>query len=270
MSHDHAGWKFAFLLATAAAVLAAGCNSSEEPAERARPAAPVAANTEAPDDPQAKPAGGGFDASRFRSPDDGGAAPSGDANAALPVSFRQPVVKPAASSPETWPVVVVKTSHGEIRVQLNPDKAPGAVDNFLENYVEREFYDNTIFHHVDKGFMLLAGGFDTQLKAKPVRAEIFNEADNGLKNVRGAIAMTRRPKYAHSATSQFFFNLVDNPKRDHRSRDKPEDYGYCVFGKVIAGMDVLDRIAEVSVHEKDGFAKLPVEPVVIHSIRKVK
>ena len=171
---------------------------------------------------------------------------------------------------ERPPEVLVKTSMGDIRIQLNPRKAPITVDNFLENYVDRGFYDNTVFHYVDKGFMIAAGGYTPDLEPKETRAYIRNEADNGLKNLRGTVAMARHPDHIDSATSQFYINLVDNPALDFKDSDTPENYGYCVFGKVIEGMDVVDRIAEVKVTDKGSFPKTPTEPVVIHSIQRIQ
>jgi len=166
------------------------------------------------------------------------------------------------------PEVVIKTSLGEIRLQLDAEKAPVTVDNFLANYVNRGFYDDTAVHYVAKDSMVLAGGYTADLEPKETRAYIRSEADNGLKNLRGTIAMVRDPEHIDSATSQFFVNLVDNPSLDHKDTESAENYGYCVFGKVIEGMDVVDRIAGVEVADKGDFPNTPVQPVVIESIQR--
>jgi peptidyl-prolyl cis-trans isomerase B (cyclophilin B) len=170
--------------------------------------------------------------------------------------------------PQRPPQVLINTSLGDIRVELDAEKAPVTVDNFLANYVDRGFYDNTVVHYVEKDFMILGGGYTTELEPKETRAYIRNEADNGLKNLRGTIAMSRHPEHIDSATSQFYINLVDNPSLDHKSPETSDDYGYCVFGKVTDGMDVVDRIAGVEVEDRGQFASTPVQPVVIKSIQR--
>lgn len=169
-----------------------------------------------------------------------------------------------------YPEVLIKTSAGEIRVKLNAKQAPITVENFLDSYVDREFYPGTIFHYVDKSSMIAAGGFTEKYEAKDVRAPILNEATNGLLNKRGTIAMIRDPQYSQSATSQFYFNLVDNAALDHKSIDSSEEYGYCVFGEVVSGMEVVDAIANAEVHDQGDFVSTPVQPVVIESIQRVK
>ncbi len=183
----------------------------------------------------------------------------------------------AQTGEELYPEVVVKTSLGEFTIQLDAEKAPVTVDNFLRNYVERGFYENTIFHYVEDGYIASAGGYTTAGEAKPTRTEIRNEAHNGLKNVRGSLAMARGAEYIHSATSQFWVNLADNPFLDYQLSETsdtatadPNDYGYCVFGKVISGMDVIDLISKTPVHDTEEFAKLPQEPVIILSMRRTK
>jgi peptidyl-prolyl cis-trans isomerase A (cyclophilin A) len=168
------------------------------------------------------------------------------------------------------PEVLMKTSLGDIRIRLNVEKSPVTVDNFLANYTERGFYDQTILHYVDKGFMIAGGGYTADLQAKPTRAYIKSEADNGLKNRCGTVAMARLPEHADSATSQFFINLVDNPILDFQDSESADKQGYCVFGEVIAGMDVVDQIAAAAVVDKDLFPKLPVQPIVVESIRRVR
>ncbi len=171
------------------------------------------------------------------------------------------------------PTVLIKTSLGDITVKLNAEKAPITVDNFLQNYAERGFYDNTIVHYVQPGSMVVAGGYDTQyqLKTADLRAEIQSEADNGLSNKRGTLAMARDADYQHSATSQFFFNLKDNPEFDHQNRESAQTYGYCVFGTVTKGLDVLEKIAASPTKEQpDVSPALPAEPVVIQSVTVVE
>ncbi len=161
------------------------------------------------------------------------------------------------------PVVIMSTSMGDIKIELYPDKAPETVKNFL-SYVNDKFYDGTIFHRVIPGFMIQGGGFTPDMKQKPTKAPIKNEADNGLKNETGTIAMART-SVVDSATSQFFINLVDNDFLNHGSRD----FGYAVFGKVIEGMDVVRKIAGVKTSNRGPFQDIPVEPVVIKSVRVV-
>jgi cyclophilin family peptidyl-prolyl cis-trans isomerase len=171
------------------------------------------------------------------------------------------------SAEDLHPEVLIETSKGSIRARLDAEKAPLTVDNFLTNYVERGFYNDTVFHYVDQGFMIAGGGYTADLQAKETRAYIKNESDNGLKNRRGSIAMARHPDHADSATSQFFINLVDNPGLDRKGDESPENAGYCVFGEIVEGMEVVDRIAEVPVADKGEFPNTPEEPVVIKSVK---
>lgn len=159
--------------------------------------------------------------------------------------------------------VVMKTSKGDITLALNPDKAPKTVANFLR-YVDEGFYDGTIFHRVISGFMIQGGGLTPDMQKKPVHDPVVNEAKNGLKNVRGSIAMART-RDPDSATAQFFINHRDNPNLDYPSFD---GWGYAVFGKVIDGMDVVDTIAEVKTTRKSGRGNVPVEPVIIESVSR--
>jgi len=170
-----------------------------------------------------------------------------------------------ASDPN-HPVVVIDTSLGKITVELDREKAERTVDNFLR-YVQSGHYDRTIVHQVLKGRAVLAGGYGQDYIEKPTRAPIENEAYNGLKNTRGTIAMARLPDEIHSAKSQFFINLADNVSLDHQDRT-PEGYGYCVFGRVIEGMDAVDRIAAVEVYDRGDFDRTPVERIDVHSIRE--
>ena len=167
------------------------------------------------------------------------------------------------------PRVVIRTSAGDVMLKLNAEKAPRTVHNFLENYAGREFYNGTIIHYVDPGRMIAAGGYTADLQPKPTRAEIRNESFNKLSNVRGTIAMARHPDYPDSATSQFFFNLSDNTYLDYQDGDEPVD-GYCVFGEVIDGFDVLEKIAGAQVQDQGEFPQVPVQPVTIRSVERVE
>jgi cyclophilin family peptidyl-prolyl cis-trans isomerase len=162
------------------------------------------------------------------------------------------------------PVVEIKTSMGDIKVELYPEKAPVTVKNFLD-YVAKKRYNGTIFHRVINGFMIQGGGFDENLDKKPTGNPIENEADNKLSNKRGTIAMART-HIVDSATNQFFINLKDNSFLDHKDT---RNFGYCVFGKVIKGMDVVDKIAKVKTRRKKGYKDVPEEPVIIKEIIKI-
>jgi cyclophilin family peptidyl-prolyl cis-trans isomerase len=162
------------------------------------------------------------------------------------------------------PVVVMETSLGTIEIELDQEKAPVTVKNFL-SYVEKKHYDGTIFHRVMKNFMIQGGGFDKDMNQKKTDAPIKNEAGNGLKNLRGTIAMARTPD-VDSATAQFFINHKDNENLDHKNKTD-EGFGYCVFGKVTSGMDVVDKIAGVRVADRGRFEKVPVETVEIKSVK---
>jgi cyclophilin family peptidyl-prolyl cis-trans isomerase len=164
------------------------------------------------------------------------------------------------------PVVEVSTNFGTFEITLDPGKAPKSVENFLA-YVDGKHYDGTIFHRVIPTFMIQGGGYDQNLEKKPVRAPIQNEADNGLKNTRGTVAMARTGD-PHSATAQFFVNVVDNSFLDHQSKD-PQGWGYAVFGKVTSGMDVVDKIKAVKTGPAGPFSKdAPEDPVVIRHIKR--
>lgn len=165
-------------------------------------------------------------------------------------------------TPVDNPMVVLSTTHGEITIELFPQKAPITVKNFME-YVDAGFYDNTIFHRVIPEFMIQAGGITKDFKKKQTRPPIKNEADNSLRNSRGTISMARTQD-VNSATSQFFINLKDNTFLDHMVRD----YGYAVFGKVISGMDVVDRIAALPTGTQGMYRNLPIETVIIKSARR--
>jgi cyclophilin family peptidyl-prolyl cis-trans isomerase len=158
------------------------------------------------------------------------------------------------------PRVLMKTSMGDIVIELFPKEAPKTVENFLQ-YVRDGFYDGTIFHRVIPGFVIQGGGFTAEMQRKETRPPIVNEADNGLRNLRGTLSMART-REINSATSQFFINLVDNRALDHRD-NTPAGFGYAVFGKVVKGMDVVDAIAKVETHTVGPYDNVPVEPVVI-------
>lgn len=165
---------------------------------------------------------------------------------------------------EKNPQVIIETSMGTITAELWPDKAPVTVDNFIQ-YAEKEFYDGLIFHRVIDGFMIQGGGFDSAMNQKKTGQQIKNEAQAGVPNKRGTLAMART-MVVDSATSQFFINLKDNAFLNHRDKTA-QGYGYCVFGKVVDGMDVVDAIAKVKTGNAGGHQDVPVEPVVIKSVR---
>jgi peptidyl-prolyl cis-trans isomerase B (cyclophilin B) len=157
-------------------------------------------------------------------------------------------------------VVKLSTNFGDITIELNAEKAPITVANFL-SYVEKGFYEGVIFHRVINGFMIQGGGFDANMKQKPTDAQIKNEADNGLTNDQYTIAMART-SVPDSASSQFFINVGDNDFLNHTA-PTPSGWGYCVFGKVVEGMDVIDKIKAVPTTSRAGHQDVPVEPVVI-------
>jgi cyclophilin family peptidyl-prolyl cis-trans isomerase len=163
------------------------------------------------------------------------------------------------------PKVLIKTSKGDITLELFADKAPITVNNFL-SYVDEKFYNGTIFHRVIKDFMIQGGGFTPEFLEKATKPPIKNEAANGLKNLRGTIAMARTPEI-DSATCQFFINHVDNLGLDHK--DNTEHFGYAVFGKVVSGMDVVDAIASVLTMTKGINRDVPRETITIISISRI-
>ena len=165
------------------------------------------------------------------------------------------------------PKVEMETSKGKFVIELFPEKAPDTVKNFL-NYVDAKFYDGTIFHRVIPKFMIQGGGFTPDMKRKATQAPIKNEADNGLKNDRGTIAMARTND-PHSATAQFFINTVNNDFLNHKSKTQ-QGWGYVVFGKVIRGMDVVDAISAVKTVTRGSYRDVPAETVEIDSVRVLK
>ena len=158
-------------------------------------------------------------------------------------------------------MVIFSTNQGDFTIELFAEKAPITVDNFLQ-YVKDGYYDGTIFHRVIPGFMIQGGGFTEDMRQKATRDPIKNEADNGLKNERGTLSMART-NVVDSATSQFFINVSNNEFLDHGSRD----FGYAVFARVVDGMDVVDKIAAVQTADRGMHQNVPVEPVVIDSVR---
>jgi peptidyl-prolyl cis-trans isomerase B (cyclophilin B) len=164
------------------------------------------------------------------------------------------------------PKVEFDTSKGNLIIELYPDNAPVTVKNFLA-YVDAGFYDGTIFHRVIPNFMIQGGGFTADMNQKPTNAPIKNEADNGLKNERGTLAMARTPD-PDSATGQFFINSVDNDFLNFKSKT-PQGWGYAVFGKVIDGLEVVDAISAVETGNRGGHGDVPVEPIVVNSAKRL-
>jgi peptidyl-prolyl cis-trans isomerase B (cyclophilin B) len=157
-------------------------------------------------------------------------------------------------------MVELHTNHGVIKLELDAEKAPKSVENFL-NYVKAGHYDNTVFHRVIDGFMIQGGGFEPGMKQKPTEAPIVNEANNGLKNVNGSIAMARTND-PHSATAQFFINVNDNEFLNHSS-PTPQGWGYAVFGKVVDGLDIVEKIKKVKTGSKGFHQDVPADDVII-------
>ena len=171
-----------------------------------------------------------------------------------------------AQDKESKPMILFETDKGSITVELDSDKAPGTVANFLE-HVDQGFFDGLIFHRVIAGFMVQGGGFEPGMKMRqPIKQPIQNEADNGLLNDRGTLAMARTPD-PHSASSQFFINLADNDFLNHTAKDQ-RGWGYAVFGKVVAGMEVVDAIATVETQQQGGHGDVPAEDIrIIRAVR---
>jgi cyclophilin family peptidyl-prolyl cis-trans isomerase len=232
--------RFLILLSLAVGlVIATGCGGSPPPEDAAAPEKTAEPAAEAP----------------------APAEPVGKEEAAPPPEKKaEPQAK---SAPAGNPVVVMETSKGTIKIELYPDKAPETVANFLR-YVDDKFYDGTIFHRVIPRFMIQGGGMTPDMHEKPTGDPIKNESANGLANNRGTIAMARLPD-PHSASSQFFINHITNVGLNRGERD---EWGYCVFGKVTDGMDVVDAIAQVQTGNRDGSGNVPVEPVIIKSVRR--
>jgi len=163
--------------------------------------------------------------------------------------------------------VKISTSFGDIIAELDAEKAPETVENFI-SYVESGHYNGTIFHRVIEDFMIQAGGLDAGMKVLPTREPVRNEADNGLKNVQGSIAMARTPD-PHSARAQFFINTTDNAFLDHRNTTD-DGWGYCVFGRVVEGMDIVEQIEEVPTTSRNGYQDVPDDPVTLEAITLIE
>jgi len=187
--------------------------------------------------------------------------------AATATEAAAPEAAPAPEQAKETDMVIIKTTLGDIKVKLAADKAPLTVANFLA-YVDAGFYNGTIFHRVIDGFMIQGGGFDASMNQKPTRAPIKNEAANGLQNKRGTLAMART-MVVDSATAQFFINVKDNGFLDFRAPN-PQGFGYCVFGEVVAGMDVVDKIKGVRTGIKAGMQDVPLETVEILSVTRAE
>ena len=164
-------------------------------------------------------------------------------------------------------MVIIRTTFGEIKLELDAEKAPKTVANFL-SYAHDGFYDGTIFHRVIDNFMIQGGGFDTDMEQKPTQEPVENEADNGLKNDFGTIAMARTMD-PHSATAQFFINVKDNDFLNHSGKNM-QGWGYTVFGKVTEGSEVLDKIRAVETGSSNGHQDVPTDPVIIESVQVVE
>ncbi len=164
-------------------------------------------------------------------------------------------------------MVIIRTTFGDIKLELNAEKAPATVANFLE-YARSGFYDGTIFHRVIENFMIQGGGFDTDMKQKSTGAPIENEADNGLKNDFGTIAMARTTD-PHSATAQFFINVKDNDFLNHSGKNM-QGWGYAVFGKLVEGEEVLEKIRAVPTGSRGGHQDVPLDPVIIETVEIVE
>ena len=185
--------------------------------------------------------------------------------AALAACAAPALATTAQAQAQAHPRVLLKTSLGDIVLELNPAKAPKTVANFLQ-YVRDKHYDGTVFHRVIDGFMIQGGGMDAEMREKSTRAPIPLEAANGLRNDRGAIAMARTGD-PNSATSQFFINVVDN---DMLNAPKPDGHGYAVFGRVVQGMDVVDKIRAVPTGNRGMHQNVPAKPVTILAATEIK
>ena len=163
-------------------------------------------------------------------------------------------------------MVLINTSMGDIRLKLDEENTPNTVANFL-NYIHNDFYKDTLFHRVIDGFMIQGGGLNAQLETKSTDEPVKNEAKAGKKNTRGSIAMARTSD-PHSATAQFFINIADNAFLNFTG-ENPQTYGYCVFGEVIEGMDIVDAISKSKTGQRGGHADVPMEDIVIHGITEV-
>lgn len=187
--------------------------------------------------------------------------------AALCMVLAIPLVLGFGSKVSKNPIVVMETNKGDVVIELFKKEAPITVKNFL-TYIDDKYYNNTIFHRVIPGFMIQGGGFNASLESKPTKQAIKNEATNQVSNKRGTIAMARTG-VIDSATSQFFINVVNNNSLDHRDTSR-QGFGYCVFGKVISGMQVVDQIVNAPTTRQNYHLNVPIEPIIIKTIRRMK
>lgn len=206
--------------------------------------------------------------------EDGGQAEGGQARMS-PIELTADEASPDSPAATVLPEVIVHTSQGDIRIRLFAEDAPQTVDNFLTNYVDRGIYHDTLIHFVEKDYMMIAGGYTSAYEKIPARAPVIYEGENGLSNRRGTIAVHRHPDFIHSGTSEFFFNLVDNEFLDHKESaateaDSDGEPGYCVFGEIVEGIEVFDKIGTVEVVDREGFPKTPSAPVVVTAIERIR
>lgn len=246
--------RVAAVVSTSLGALLVGCNKGAEEAPQA--AAPTTSPSTAPASAGAAPAAA--------APGSAAAQYANRPTTNLTANGARQVLQVELPNP----VIVMKTSLGDIQLRLNQKAAPRTVSNFVD-YVVNKHYDGTIFHQVENGYVALGGTFDDKLRAKTVRYPIPSESSNGLKNLKGTIAMSHTPGDPNSATSQFYINLADNPSLD-RKGDKPEEAGFCVFGEVVEGLDVLAKIAEVQTAKVSGFDKMPVQKVTVQSMKLMR
>jgi cyclophilin family peptidyl-prolyl cis-trans isomerase len=230
------GWSFAGLLGISL-VLLGGCSKSTESTPTAQtPTTPVTAAVGDRYSKQVEPS-----------------------NEPALVHVKLPEVKQ-----QPTPFVIFTTTHGTFKLRLDTEKAPRTVYNFVA-YINSGHYTNTIFHQVEPGYAILGGGFTEDLQEKPGRYPIPSEANNGLKNRRGTIAMARRMDDPNSATCQFILNLSDNPSLDHQGPEA-DKFGFCVFGEVVEGFETLEKIAAVETRDTESFAKLPTKAVKVLNV----
>jgi cyclophilin family peptidyl-prolyl cis-trans isomerase len=244
--HSTVSWSVSSI-AGALALTVAGCGSAEAPSAQANAAAADTATAKA-----AAPTKAGKTSAA-------GVTPPAPAMDTPFVAAEAPVVD---RTPSARPQVVLHTSRGPVTIELYRDEAPQTVKNFLETYVENGLYSHTVFHHVDAGFIAIAGGYDAELRPVYSGDPIPNESSPDRKNLKGTVAMIRLPEDANSATSQFFFNLNDNPDFDAVQAGE----GYCVFGRVVNGLDTLDAIAASPTTASGEFEKIPSDLAQIETV----
>jgi cyclophilin family peptidyl-prolyl cis-trans isomerase len=251
-------WKLLIFVVLSIGLIALiGCGGSAPPEDTAKKTEEPAAKTEEP------PAETKADPETATKKEE----PTETAKLEPPPAPKKEAPAPAPKVAPKNPTVIVETSMGRMKVELYQDRAPGTVKNFLQ-YVDAKFYDGTIFHRVIPSFMVQGGGFTPDMNEKDTRAPIQNESANGLSNLRGTLAMARTPD-PHSASSQFFINLPSDQRNQFLDRAQARDgWGYCVLGKVIEGLDTIDKIAAVPTGNRGPHPNVPVEPVVIKSVRR--